>query len=66
MTTDCSVALLEDNHRIPLFDGEKQQKTPVQAIRRTNPTFQVVDLIWVRAKFRYAAKQRNFSAEQRN
>ena len=24
----------EDNDRIPLFDGEKQQKTPVQALHR--------------------------------
>jgi hypothetical protein len=40
--------------KIPLFDGKKQQKAPVQALRRTNPTFQVVDFIWVQAKFRYA------------
>jgi hypothetical protein len=36
MTTDCSVALLEANQRIPLFDGEKQQKSPVRAIRGAN------------------------------
>jgi hypothetical protein len=31
--------------RIPLFDGEKQQKTPVQAHHRPNATFQVFDSI---------------------
>jgi hypothetical protein len=46
---------------IPLFDGEKQQKTPVQALRRPKWTLQVIDSIRVPAKFRYAAKQRNFA-----
>jgi hypothetical protein len=31
------------NDRIPLFDGEKQQKTPVQALLRPNATLQAVD-----------------------
>jgi hypothetical protein len=46
--------------RIPLFHGEKRQKTPVQALRRLNPAFQVIDLIGSDAEFPYAAKQRNF------
>jgi hypothetical protein len=37
--------LLEDNDQIPLFDAEKQQKTPVPALRSLNFTFQVVDFI---------------------
>jgi len=53
-------------HRIPLFAAEKQQKSPVQALRRPNPTFQVIDFIWVLEKFRYTPEQRNFPAEQRN
>jgi hypothetical protein len=46
--------------RIPLFDGEKQQKTAVQALRSPNQTLQAIDLIRLDAKFRYAAEQRNF------
>jgi hypothetical protein len=53
--------LLEDNDRIPLFDAEKQRKTPVQAHRGRNPVLQVVDPAWIIREFRYAAKQRNFS-----
>jgi hypothetical protein len=41
--------------RIPLFDGEKQQKTPVPAFWKPKQTFQVIDLIAPKAKFRYAA-----------
>jgi hypothetical protein len=48
--------------RIPLFQGKKQQKPLIPAIRRPKATLQVVDPIWVRRKFRYAAKQGNFSA----
>jgi len=51
---------LDDNHRIPLFDAEKQQKTPVQARRRRNPALQVVDSAWIRWEFRYGAEQRKF------
>jgi hypothetical protein len=36
-----------DGDRIPLFDGEKQQKMPIQALRRPNTTLQVVDLTWI-------------------
>jgi hypothetical protein len=39
---------------IPLFDGEKQQKTLIPALRRSNTTLQVVDLIGSEVKFRYA------------
>jgi hypothetical protein len=46
--------------RIPLFDGEKQQKPLIPALRRSNVAFQVVDFIGVRREFRYAAEQRNF------
>jgi hypothetical protein len=52
--------LLEDNDRIPLFDAEKQQKTPVQARRRRNPALQVVDSAWIIREFRYGAEQRKF------
>jgi hypothetical protein len=52
--------LLGDNDRIPLFDAEKQQKTPVQARLRWNPTLQVVDSAWIRREFRYGAEQRKF------
>jgi hypothetical protein len=52
--------LLEDNDWIPLFDAEKQQKTPVQARRRRNPALQVVDSAWIRREFRYGAEQRKF------
>jgi len=48
------------SRRIPLFHGEKQQKTPVQALCRLIPALQVIDLIGSDAGFRYAAKQRNF------
>jgi hypothetical protein len=40
--------------------GKKQQKTPIQAPRRPNPTRQVTDFIGFRRKIPYAAKQRNF------
>ena len=30
---------------IPLFDGEKQQKTPVPALRGRNATLQAIDSI---------------------
>jgi hypothetical protein len=53
--------LLRDNDRIPLFDAEKQQKTPVQACRRRNLALQVVDSAWIRREFRYGAEQRKFS-----
>ena len=46
--------------RIPLFDAEKQQKTPVQAGRRPNLVLQVVDSAWIRGEFRYGAEQRKF------
>jgi hypothetical protein len=58
--------LLEDNDQIPLFDGEKQQKRLIPALRRPNAALQVVDSIRVWAKFRYAAKQRNLAADQGN
>jgi hypothetical protein len=45
---------------IPLFDGEKQQKTAVPALRRLNPTLQVIEFISVLCEFRYAAEQGNF------
>jgi len=48
------------SRRIPLFHGEKQQKTPVQAHVRPKPAVQVVDFIGPDAKFRYATEQRNF------
>jgi hypothetical protein len=51
---------------IPLFHGEKQQKTSVQALRRPKSKLQAIDFIGVRREFRYAAEQRNFSADQRN
>src|SRR5262249_19790959 len=41
---------------IPLFDGEKQQDTPVYGLRRPNATLQVVDSICVGREFRYAAR----------
>jgi hypothetical protein len=41
--------------RIPLFYAEKQQKPLIQAATKPNTTFQVIDSIWVRAKFRYSA-----------
>jgi hypothetical protein len=50
--------------RIPLFDAEKQQKTPVQARRRRKLTLQVVDSAWIRREFRYGAEQR--TADQGN
>ena len=50
----------EDNDRIPLFDAEKQQKTPVQAHSRRNPVLQVVDSARIRREFRYGAEQRKF------
>ena len=46
--------------RIPLFNAEKQQKTPVQARRRPNPVLQVVDSTWIRTEFRYGVEQRKF------
>jgi hypothetical protein len=49
-----------DNDRIPLFDAEKQQKTPVQARSRRNPALQVLDSVWIRHEFRYGAEQRKF------
>jgi hypothetical protein len=52
--------LLEGYDRIPLFDGGKQQKMPFQALGRSNPALQVVDLICVRGEIRYGAEQRNF------
>jgi hypothetical protein len=57
--------LLKDNDQIPLFDAEKQQKTPVQARRRRNPALQVVDSAWIIREFRYAANSGIFSPEQR-
>jgi hypothetical protein len=58
--------LLERNDRIPLFHGKKQQKPPIQSHRSPIVTLQVVDLIRVRAKFRYAAEQRNLATDQGN
>jgi hypothetical protein len=52
--------LLEDNDRIPLFDAEKQQNTPVQARRWRNPVLQAVDTAWIKREFRYGAEQRKF------
>jgi hypothetical protein len=52
--------MIADYIEIPLFGGEKQQKTPVQALRRRKLTSQVVDFICVKTKFRYTAEQRNF------
>jgi len=52
--------------RIPLFDGEKQQKTPIQALRRPISTLQVVDSLCARREFPYAAEQRNLAADQGN
>jgi hypothetical protein len=49
-----------DNDRIPLFDAEKQQKTPIQPRRRRNPALQVIDFAWIRREFRYGAEQRKF------
>jgi hypothetical protein len=51
---------------IPLFYGEKQQKTSVQALRRPESKLQVIDFLWSLREFRCADEQRNFSAYQRN
>jgi hypothetical protein len=59
-TAGALALLLEDNDQIPLFNGEKQQKQLIPALRRPNATLQVIDSIRVREKFRYAAKQRKF------
>jgi hypothetical protein len=45
---------------IPLFHGEKQQKTSVQALRRRESKLQVIDFLWIRREFRYADEQRKF------
>src|SRR5215472_2335996 len=37
----------QDNDRIPLFHGEKQQKTPVLAPSQTETGLQVIDFICV-------------------
>jgi hypothetical protein len=58
--------LPEGNNRIPLFYRKKQQKPLIQPHRRPNVTLQVVDLICIRAKFRYAGEQRYLAADQRN
>jgi len=58
--------LFEDNDRIPLFDAEKQQKTPVQARRRRNPALQVVDSAWIRREFRLGPNSGNLAADQGN
>jgi hypothetical protein len=58
--------LLEGTYRIPLFYGKKQQKPLIQPYRRPKMTLQVIDLIRARAKFRYAAEQRNLAADQGN
>jgi hypothetical protein len=50
---------------IPLFDGEKQQKTLLQTLRRPTLALQIIDYIRENAKFRYAAEQRNLAADQR-
>jgi hypothetical protein len=50
----------EDDGGIPLFDGEKQQKMPIPALRGPKATLQVFDSVWFRREFRYAAEQRNF------
>jgi hypothetical protein len=52
--------LLKENDRIPLFDAEKQKKTPGPARRRQDSALQVVDSTGVRREFRYAAEQRKF------
>jgi hypothetical protein len=54
------------SERIPLFDGEKQQKPLIPAPRRPNATLQAIDSIRVWTKFRYAANSGIFSAEQGN
>jgi hypothetical protein len=51
---------------IPLFQGKKQQNRRIQTRRRSNMTLQVIDLFGSDTKFPYDAKQRNFSAQQRN
>jgi hypothetical protein len=59
--------MIRRQRRIPLFDGEKQQKNacsgPSQA-KRTLGKWLI--LFESDAKFRYAAEQRNFSADQGN
>src|SRR5215469_3677450 len=60
------------NDRIPLFDGEKQKKTPVPALRRPNTTLQVFDLFTLTRNSTtrpnsgiLPAHQGNFTADQR-
>jgi hypothetical protein len=58
--------MIADQIEIPLFDGEKQQNTSVQALRRPNLTLQVADSF---ASIRDSATPPNsgiFSALQRN
>jgi hypothetical protein len=52
----------EDDDWIPLFQGKKQQKQLISALRRPKATLQVIDLIGVCAKFRYGKEQRNFGS----
>src|SRR5215469_5823547 len=60
------------NDRIPLFDGEKQQTTPVPALLRPNATLQAVDLFILTRNSPtrpnsgiLPAHQGNFTADQR-
>jgi hypothetical protein len=53
----------EDNGRIPLFDGEKHEKTAIQALRGPNAALQAVDSIRVHIRFPYAAEQRKFGGQ---
>jgi hypothetical protein len=54
------------NDRIPLFDAEKQQNTPVQAHRRSESGLASVDSAWIRLEFRCGAEQGNLAADQGN
>ena len=51
---------------IPLFDGEKQQKTAVPALRRLNLTLQVIDFISAYANSATPRNRGIFSADQGN
>jgi hypothetical protein len=48
------------------YTRKNSKKTLIQALRWPNLTSQVIDSIWLVAKFRYLAKQRNFFADQGN
>jgi hypothetical protein len=45
-----------------MLQGKNSEKSPVMALTRLKAALQVIDSIWVRAKFRYTDEQRNFSA----